>query len=244
MDKQRRKELVEEYRNIKTLMGVIKITNAANGKIFIAGFPNLKNKWFTIGFQLDAGRHPNSGLQSDWKTFSREAFHYEVLEEIPVVRKDFGYIPLVTPTSQIVGTQAVMNIIAGERYKMVPKESKMLLKGEYGKVPGEINTDVQKKCLTEEELNNCITCRPADLLEPEFEKYKAAYGELCRSDEDVLSCALFPQVAPKFLRWRNDPDHNEPPAPPLGAQNPPAAATGQSAFPGGVRLLTVEDLSI
>ena len=83
MDRQRRKELVEEYRNIKTLMGVIKITNAANGKIFIAGFPNLKNKWFTIGFQLDAGRHPNSGLQSDWKTFSREAFHYEVLEEKP-----------------------------------------------------------------------------------------------------------------------------------------------------------------
>ena len=95
----------------------------------------------------------------------------ECLAEVPNVRKDCGYPPLVTPSSQIVGTQAVMNVVMGERYKMVPKESKALLRGEYGKLPAEVNEEVRKKAIGDEEV---ITCRPADLLEPELEKYKAA----------------------------------------------------------------------
>ncbi len=83
MDKQRRKELQEEFMQIKTMMGVVQIKNNVNGKLFVAGFPNLKNKWLTISSQLDMGRHPNSGLQKDWKEFSRDAFEFSVLEEKP-----------------------------------------------------------------------------------------------------------------------------------------------------------------
>ena len=146
-----------------------------------------------------------SNLISQLHQAGKDDQFYDVLEEIPRVRKDFGYLPLVTPTSQIVGTQAVMNVNTGERYKMVPKESKGVLKGEYGKVPGVINEDVRKKCLSTDELKHIITCRPADLLEPEFEKYRNEYKDICKSEEDVLSCALFPQIAPNFLKQRNDP---------------------------------------
>ncbi len=201
----------------------------------------------TLLYQVPGGMLSN--LISQLHQAGKDDKLYEVLEEVPRVRKDFGYIPLVTPTSQIVGTQAVMNVVVGERYKMVPKESKALLKGEYGAVPGEINEDVRKKCLTAEELQHIITCRPADLLEPEFEKYQEEYKDICRSDEDVLSCALFPQVAPKFLKWRNDPEHNDPPAPPLGSKKAetkaaPAAAAAPAASthigPDGVRTLFVD----
>ena len=126
----------------------------------------------------------------------------EVLQEIPVVRKDLGYPPLVTPMSQMVGTQAVLNILNGEKYKVVAKEVKDYLHGRYGKAPAPVDEDVRKKIIGDDEV---ITCRPADLLEPEFEKLKAQYRDIARSDEDVLSLALFEQVATKFLTEKYNP---------------------------------------
>ncbi len=121
----------------------------------------------------------------------------EVLREIPKVRKDLGYPPLVTPMSQMVGTQAVLNILAGERYKMCAKEIKDYLHGLYGKAPAEVNEEIRKKIIGDDEV---ISCRPADLLEPEFEKLKETYKDIARSDEDVLSLALFENVARDFLK--------------------------------------------
>ena len=144
-----------------------------------------------------------SNLLSQLKQAKKEDKYYEVLAEVPRVREDFGYPPLVTPTSQIVGTQAVMNVLAGERYKMVPKESKGMLKGEYGQLPAPVNEEVRRKCIGDEEV---ITCRPADLIAPELDKYRAEAGDLAKSEEDVLSYALFPQVAKKFLEKRNGGD--------------------------------------
>lgn len=125
----------------------------------------------------------------------------EVLAEVPQVRKDLGYPPLVTPTSQIVGTQSVLNVIMGEKYKMVTKETKGVLRGEYGRLPAEPDPDVVKKCIGDEKR---ITCRPADLLEPEYEKYKAEMQKYYTKEEDVLSYCMFPQVAEKFFKWRAD----------------------------------------
>ena len=122
-----------------------------------------------------------------------------VLREIPKVRKDFGYPPLVTPTSQIVGSQAVLNVLLGERYKSFTRESKALLKGEYGKLPGTVDPDVRKMALGDEPL---VTVRPADLLEPEMERFRESMGQICRTEEDYLSCILFPQTAPDFIRRR------------------------------------------
>jgi len=125
--------------------------------------------------------------------------YYTVLEEVPRVRKDFGYPPLVTPTSQIVGTQAVMNVLGGERYKMVTKESKGLLKGEYGRLPAPVNEEVRKKCIGNEKV---ITHRPADDIPPELEGYRKEIQQYSQQEEDVLSYALFPQVATKYFQWR------------------------------------------
>jgi oxaloacetate decarboxylase alpha subunit len=163
----------------------------------------------TLLYQVPGGMLSN--LISQLKQAGKEDKYYDVLAEIPRVRKDFGYPPLVTPTSQIVGTQAVMNIVAGERYKMVPKESKGLLRGEYGKLPGKVNEEVRRKCIGADKV---ITCRPADLLEPELAKYRKEAGDLAKSEEDVLSYALFPQVASKFLEARNNPKPVEKPADP------------------------------
>ena len=149
----------------------------------------------TLLYQVPGGMLSN--LLGQLKQAKAEDKYYEVLAEVPRVRKDFGYPPLVTPTSQIVGTQAVMNVISGQRYKMVPKESKALLRGEYGALPGEVNEAVRKQCIGDDEI---ITCRPADLLEPEFEKLKEQYKDIARSDEDVLSLALFENVAVDFLK--------------------------------------------
>ena len=121
----------------------------------------------------------------------------EVLKEIPNVRKDLGYPPLVTPMSQMVGTQAVLNVLNGERYKMCAKEIKDYLHGKYGKAPSSINKEVQKKIIGDDKV---ITCRPADLLKPEFKKLKAKYKGIAKCDEDVLSLALFEQVATDFLK--------------------------------------------
>lgn len=125
--------------------------------------------------------------------------YYQVLEEVPRVRKEFGYPPLVTPTSQIVGTQAVMNVLSGERYKMVTKESKGLLRGEYGRLPAPVDEEVRKKCIGNDKV---ITHRPADDLAPELEGYRKEVAKYSQQDEDVLSYALFPQVATKFFEER------------------------------------------
>lgn len=122
-----------------------------------------------------------------------------VLKEVPRVREEFGYPPLVTPTSQIVGTQAVFNVIAGERYKMVTKESKALLRGEYGQLPAEVDPDVRKKCIGDDTV---ITHRPADDLAPEMDKLREEIKPWMEQEEDVLSYALFPQVAQKFFEFR------------------------------------------
>lgn len=123
----------------------------------------------------------------------------DVLEEIPAVRADLGYPPLVTPTSQIVGTQAVLNALYGERYKQVSKETKALALGQYGQTPAPISEEVRAKVAPGE---TPITTRPADLLEPELEKARKEIGPLARSEEDLLSYVLFPQVAKEFLEWR------------------------------------------
>jgi len=145
-----------------------------------------------------------------------------VLAEVPRVREDFGYPPLVTPTSQIVGTQAVMNIINGERYKVFTKESKALLRGEYGRLPAPVNEAVRKLAIGDAEV---ITGRPADLLKPELESYREEIKDHIRQEEDVLSYALFPQVALKFFEARE-------------------AAERKAAEPEdtGVRTLYVEDI--
>ena len=121
----------------------------------------------------------------------------EVLREIPKVRKDLGYPPLVTPMSQMVGTQAVLNVLSGQRYKMCAKEVKDYLSGKYGKAPAVIDEDLRKSIIGDEEV---IECRPADLLEPEFEKLKEKYKDIAKTDEDVLSLALFENVAAEFLK--------------------------------------------
>lgn len=140
-----------------------------------------------------------SNLVSQLKNAGKSDKLLEVLEEVPRVRADVGYPPLVTPSSQIVGTQAVMNVISGERYKMVTKEFKGLVKGEYGKTPMPINEEVKKKVIGDEKQ---ITCRPADNIKPELEKLKAECAQYMMQDEDVLSYALFDQVAVKFFEAR------------------------------------------
>jgi len=125
----------------------------------------------------------------------------EVLTETPKVRKDLGYPPLVTPMSQMVGVQAVLNVLAGERYKNVSKEVKAYLKGEYGRAPGEIDKELEQKVLGDEKP---ITVRFADTLEPAFDKTKEELGSIARSDEDVLSYIAFPQVAEKFFKEREE----------------------------------------
>ncbi len=125
----------------------------------------------------------------------------EVLQETPRVRKDLGYPPLVTPMSQMVGVQAATNVLMGERYKNVSKEVKAYLKGEYGTAPGEIDADLITKVLGDEVR---ITSRFADTLAPEFEKGKKEIGSLARTDEDVLSYLLFPQIAQKFFEFREE----------------------------------------
>ena len=142
-----------------------------------------------------------SNLLSQLKQAGKSDKFDEVLREVPRVREDAGYPPLVTPTSQIVGTQAVFNVIMGERYKTVTKEFKGIVKGEYGKTPAPISPEFRKKILGDEKP---IDCRPADLIEPELEKLKAEAAKWAQQDEDVLSYAMFGQVAEKFFEKRRD----------------------------------------
>ncbi len=151
----------------------------------------------TLQYQVPGGMLSN--LIGQLKAANAMDKYYDVLAEVPRVRADFGYPPLVTPTSQIVGTQAVMNVLYGERYKMVPKESKDLLAGHYGKLPGQVNEEVRKKCIGDTPI---VTCRFADTLPPELDKLRDEMREWYQKEEDVLSYAMFPKVAPKFFEYR------------------------------------------
>ena len=151
----------------------------------------------TLLYQVPGGMLSN--LVSQLKNANAEDKYDEVLKEIPRVRADMGFPPLVTPSSQIVGTQAVLNVLMGERYKMVPKESKDLVRGMYGKTPVPISDDIRKKIIGDEEP---ITCRPADLLKPELPKVREEIKDYAESEEDVLSYALFPQQAMDYFKFR------------------------------------------
>ena len=154
----------------------------------------------TLIYQVPGGMLSN--LVSQLKQAGKEDQFEDVLREVPNVRKDAGYPPLVTPTSQIVGTQAVFNVIMGERYKMVTKEFKGLVRGEYGRTPAPIDPAFREKIIGDEKP---IDCRPADLLEPEVEKMRAEVpAEYLEQEEDVLTWAMFPQVAPKFFEKRKN----------------------------------------
>ena len=148
-------------------------------------------------YQIPGGMLSN--LISQLKEQNALDRYADVLDEMPRVRKDMGYPPLVTPTSQIVGIQAVMNVLGGERYKTVSNEVKEYMKGNYGKPPAPVDPEISKKIIADEEV---ITCRPADLLEPEFDKFKSEGMEkgFVKSDEDALTYALYPPIAPKFLK--------------------------------------------
>ncbi len=151
----------------------------------------------TLLYQVPGGMLSN--LISQLKQANASDKFYDVLAEVPRVREDFGYPPLVTPTSQIVGSQAVMTVLGGERYKMVTKESKGLMQGEYGQLPAPVNEEVRKKVIGDAKV---ITHRPADDIAPEMDKYRAEIKDWMEQEEDVLSYALFPQVAMKFFEAR------------------------------------------
>ena len=173
----------------------------------------------TLLYQVPGGMLSN--LVSQLKEAGAEDKYQAVLEEIPRVRKDFGEPPLVTPSSQIVGTQAVLNVLQGERYKMITKESKKVLMGEFGQTIKPFNPEVQKKAIGDA---TPITCRPADLIEPQLEKFKndPVVQKYKQQDEDVLSYALFPAVATEFFKYR---------AAQQSKVDPKAADTENKAYP-------------
>ena len=151
----------------------------------------------TLLYQVPGGMLSN--LMNQLKKQGADEKLSEVLAEVPRVRADFGYPPLVTPSSQIVGTQAVLNVMTGERYKMITKESVAMLRGEYGSLPSEPNPEIVKMAIGDQER---ITHRPADDIEPGLEKYREEMKEYLEQEEDVLSYALFPPVAIEFFKYR------------------------------------------
>ena len=151
----------------------------------------------TLKYQVPGGMLSN--LMKQLKEAGKLDKLDECLAEVPNVRKDCGYPPLVTPSSQIVGTQAVLNVLNGERYKMVTKEFKALLRGEYGKLPADPDPEIVKKIVGDEKI---ITCRPADLIQPEYEKFKSEMMQYYTQEEDVLTYALFNEVAVNFFKYR------------------------------------------
>lgn len=167
-----------------------------------------------LDFQIPGGMLSN--LVNQLKEMGMADKYQDLLDEMPRVRADLGYPPLVTPSSQIVGTMATFNVMTGERYKMVPDEFKKLARGEFGRTPQPVNPEVLEKCGIKEE--DLVTCRPADLLEPGMDKFKAelaAKGFPNASEEDVLSYALFPAVAEEFFKKRTVKTLKE-----LGVANP------------------------
>jgi oxaloacetate decarboxylase alpha subunit len=150
-----------------------------------------------LQFQIPGGMLSN--LVSQLREQGAEDRYAEVLEEVPRVRKEMGYPPLVTPSSQLVGTQATLNVVLGERYKVIPAEIKNYVRGYYGRPPAPIDAEIKEKAIGDEEP---IDCRPADLIAPGMAQARAEIGELAQSEEDVISYALFPQVARPFLERR------------------------------------------
>lgn len=182
---------VEAFYDAEPIAESIRAKYVANGQLnpkALSANPNI------LKYQVPGGMLSN--LMSQLKGQNAMDRYEEVLREIPRVRKDMGYPPLVTPLSQMVGTQAVLNVLTGVRYKMVPKEINEYLHGRYGKAPSEIDQDILHQIIGDDEI---ITCRPADLLKPEFESLKEKYKDIAQSDEDVLSLALFESVAAEFL---------------------------------------------
>jgi len=157
----------------------------------------------TLMYQVPGGMLSN--LVSQLKQANAMDKYEDVLREVPRVREDLGYPPLVTPTSQIVGTQAVLNIVTGERYKMVPNEVKMLVKGMYGKTTVPIKEDIVKKIIGDEKQ---VTCRPADLIEPELDSIRKECAKYMEQPEDALTMALFPKPAEDFFKSRQAKKYN------------------------------------
>lgn len=162
---------------------------------FESGFSSVDVR--VLRYQIPGGMLSN--LISQLREQGALDRYEEVLAEVPRVRKDLGYPPLVTPSSQIVGTQSTLNVLLGERYKLIPQEVHNYVKGMYGRSPAEINPELKKRILGDDEP---IDCRPADLLEPGFEKAKEEIGDLAQNDQDVLMYAIFPSVAKAFLEKR------------------------------------------
>ncbi len=192
---------VEALHEAEPIMDAIKAKYLGNGLLnpkALSVNPNI------LTYQVPGGMLSN--LMNQLKGQGAIDKYDEVLKEVPNVRKDMGYPPLVTPLSQMVGTQAVFNVLTGQRYKMVPNEIRDYCHGKYGKAPAPINEEVLKKIIGDDEV---ITCRPADLLEPEFESLKEKYKDIARSDEDVLSLALFEKIATEFLTKKYNPAPKE-----------------------------------
>ena len=189
---------VEALQKAEPLAEKVRAKYVANGLLnpkALSANPNI------LKYQVPGGMLSN--LMNQLKGQNAMDKYDLVLEEVPRVRKDMGYPPLVTPLSQMVGTQAVLNVVMGERYKMVAKEIKDYLHGKYGKYPSPVNEEIKKKIIGDDEV---ITCRPADLIKPEFEGLKEKYKDIAKSDEDVLSLALFEGVATEFLTKKYQPE--------------------------------------
>ncbi len=187
--------------DLKKLAEIADYFRPIREKYLANGLMNPKNMGVnikTLQYQVPGGMLSN--LTSQLANFKAEDKFYDVLEEVPRVRKDMGEPPLVTPSSQIVGTQAVMNVVTGERYKVVPKETKDMFLGRYGKSTKPFDPEIQKKVIGDEKP---ITCRPADMLEPKLDEYEKAIASYKQMDEDVLTYALFPEVAMDFFKYRD-----------------------------------------
>ncbi|HKL74220.1 MAG TPA: oxaloacetate decarboxylase subunit alpha [Clostridia bacterium] len=186
--------------DLKLLSDIAKYFDKIAERLANDGYLNkkvLKTDINALLYQIPGGMLSN--LINQLKEQGASDKFEEVLLEVPRVRKEMGYPPLVTPTSQIVGTQAVLNVISNERYKMISNETKGLIRGEYGLLPAEPDAEVVKKCIGDAER---ITSRPADLLQPEYENYKKEMQQYYTREEDVLSYCMFPQVSEKFFKWR------------------------------------------
>jgi oxaloacetate decarboxylase alpha subunit len=218
-----------------------------------SGLPGVDTR--ILSAQVPGGMLSN--LASQLRSQNAMDRYDEVLEEVPRVRADMGYPPLVTPSSQVVGTQAVINVLQGERYKVLTEHTKNYLLGKYGKAPGEVRKDLVERVIAETG-DQPITQRPADLIEPELEKDKKELieklGRQPKSDEDVVTYALFPEVALEFLDIRDGFKQPEPPKPkakepekPAAAPAPVATVAAESSFRvtvnGTSYEVSVEDLS-
>ena len=175
-------------------------------KVGLFDYIVLETGTMTLIYQVPGGMISN--LLSQLKEAKQSNKLFEVLNEVPKVRKDLGYPPLVTPLSQMVGTQAVMNVLTGERYKIVPKEVKEYLLGNYGKSPAEIDANVHK--IIKIDIDQVNTSRPADSIKFDIESIRNEFGDILQEDEDLLNYILFPQVALPFLRKKHDPFYDIP----------------------------------